>query len=232
MKTMLRFFVDSDPNKVLCFEPKRLINAGYTGRNQEAVRAHVEELRKVGIPAPQKTPVFFPKAADLIRQEGVISALDKDCSGEVEFVLLATEDGWYITVGCDVFDFRVEGFQSDKSKCLYPNYLAASAWRYEDVKDHWDELVLRSWIGPDHATLYQEGTLSQILHVEDMVEMLKPCLVDGVVPGTVLSGGSLGCFVEGMPYMECFEFELEDPVLNRKIKGSYTTERITWFSEN
>jgi len=30
------------------FEIKRMINAGYVGRNREAVEAHIEELRREG----------------------------------------------------------------------------------------------------------------------------------------------------------------------------------------
>ena len=213
----------------LLLEPTQLINAGYTGRDQKAVQDHVEELKAAGIPAPEKTPCFFPKAAELIRQSGKLSVLDADCSSEVEAVLLVTEDAWYITVGCDIFDSRVETFRADKSKCLYPNYLAASAWRYEDVKGHWDQLMLRSWIGKDRQTLYQEGSLAQILRMEDEVQALEPHLKHGLMPGTILSGGTLSCLVPGFPFAEVFSFELEDPVLGRKIEGEYEIGKIAWF---
>lgn len=216
-------------NEELSFLPTRLINAGYTGRDQAAVKEHVEELKKMGVIAPDKTPCFFPKGPDRIQRDGVIYPLDINCSGEVEFVLLVAEDGWYITVGCDIFDYKVEGFQADKSKLLYPNYLAKEVWKYEEVKDHWDELVIRSWIGPDHATLYQESKLEKVMHIEDMVKEMEAHLKDGAVTGTVLSGGSVACFVDGMPCMECMEFEIYDPVLDRRIESHYDAERIDWY---
>lgn len=229
MKTLT--FAVEGADKELPFTPVRLINAGYTGRNQEAVQKHVEELKSMGIPAPKRTPAFFPKDADRIQMGGEIHPLDEDCSSEVETVLLVTRDGWYITVGCDIFDYKVEGLQADKSKSLYPNFLAAKAWRYEEIKDHWDQLVMRSWLGKERAQLYQEGTLEQIMTLEDMMEALKPFVEGGLVEGTVVSCGTLGCLVDGMPYTDFFEFELEDPVLGRKLGGSYELKKLSWYQE-
>ena len=224
---MLKFSIEGASELQLI--PDRLINAGYTGRDQVAVQKHVQELQEMGITAPAHTPCFFPKDAQRIQQSGRIYALDKQCSGEVAVVLLAAEDGWYVTVGCDIFDYKVEGLQADKSKYLYPNYLAKSAWPYQEVKGHWDELILRSWLGRGRERLYQEGTLWEMMMPEDMVEALKPFVKDGFAPGTVLSGGTLGCLIKGMPYASFFEFELEDPILQRKIVGTYETELLTWF---
>ena len=44
----------------VAFEVRRLINAGYTGRDQAAVRHHIEELRAHGVPAPAGTPTCTP----------------------------------------------------------------------------------------------------------------------------------------------------------------------------
>ena len=225
---ILRFAAETAP---LTLTPTRLINAGYTGRDQEAVQAHVKELKQMGIPAPKRTPCFFPKDPGRIQQGGTISALDRQCSAEVEFVLLAAEDGWYVTVGCDVFDFKVEGLQADKSKYLYPTVLAGGAWPYEEVRDHWDRLVLRSWLGKQRARLYQEGRLSEMMKPEDMVQELTPFLEGGFTPGTVLSGGTLGCLIEGMPYTDCFSFALEDPVLGRTLSGVLKLELLTWYHD-
>ena len=216
-------------NTELVFEPAYLVNAGYTGRNQLAVQEHVEELRKMGISTPEKTPCFFPKSAGMIQQDGAVAALDSDCSAEVEFVILVAKDGWYVSVGCDIFDVKVEGLKADKSKCLYPNYLAKEAWSYEAVKDHWDALILRSWIDGDR--LYQEGPLASMMEPGVMMEKLAPYLEDGVKAGLVLSGGTLSCLIEGMPYTDSFRFELEDPVLNRKISGQIPFNKLSWFRE-
>jgi hypothetical protein len=43
----LKVTLDSDGRKEeILFQIKRMVNAGYTGRNQKAVRQHIEELKK------------------------------------------------------------------------------------------------------------------------------------------------------------------------------------------
>jgi len=44
----------------LRFAYARMVNAGYTGRNQAEVRRHIEELAKKGIPGPPTTPTLYP----------------------------------------------------------------------------------------------------------------------------------------------------------------------------
>ena len=39
-----------------------IFNGGYAGRNQQHVREHIEELAKVGVPAPTTTPTLYPLA--------------------------------------------------------------------------------------------------------------------------------------------------------------------------
>ena len=39
----------------LRFAYARMVNAGYTGRNQAEVRRHIEELSRKGIPGPQRS---------------------------------------------------------------------------------------------------------------------------------------------------------------------------------
>ncbi|EAX48268.1 hypothetical protein TcarDRAFT_1815 [Thermosinus carboxydivorans Nor1] len=41
---------------------ENIYNGGYAGRNQEHVREHIEELAKVGVPAPTTTPTLYPLA--------------------------------------------------------------------------------------------------------------------------------------------------------------------------
>ena len=49
---------------------KRLVVAGWTGRDQAAVRHHIEELAERGVKAPETTPVFYRvSAARLTRAE-------------------------------------------------------------------------------------------------------------------------------------------------------------------
>lgn len=207
----------------ITFVPKHMINAGYTGRDQEAIRAHIDELKAEGIPAPDKTPVYFTKFADRITQDGVFEVLDEtDHSGEAEFVLLFDKDDIYVGVGSDHTDRKLESVDIPKAKQIYPNTISKELWRLADVIDHWDEIIIRSWVKIDgEKKLLQEAALTAMLDASDLIERTKRLLVnpddtDGLV---VYSGTVAALFKAG--YSPYFETELEDPVLKRKISNSY-----------
>lgn len=39
--------------------PDRLVIAGYTGRDERAVAAHIAELAEIGVPPPRSVPAFY-----------------------------------------------------------------------------------------------------------------------------------------------------------------------------
>ena len=39
--------------------PTRLVIAGFTGRERDSVNAHLDELKELGVPVPDSTPVFY-----------------------------------------------------------------------------------------------------------------------------------------------------------------------------
>ena len=44
----------------------RLVIAGWTGRDQNALEAHIRELEALGIARPKTTPIFYRVAASLL----------------------------------------------------------------------------------------------------------------------------------------------------------------------
>lgn len=218
----LKLFLNGDENRQITFTPVRLINGGYTGRSQEDVMAHVNELKILGIQAPERTPCFFSKAPHMIDSENRVSVLDHDCSGEAEYVLLYQNGTWYFTCGADVFDKRVEPLDTAKSKHMYSNKIARDVWLLDDVRDHFDQLVMRSWHGEGRAELYQESRLSSILPPDDILRYLAEYGKGNPEEGFILYSGTFPAFAEGMPFTDCFEVELEDPVLKRAISLRYT----------
>src|SRR5690606_10619106 len=78
----------------------RLIIAGFTGRNEDAVAAHVRELAVLGVPPPSKTPTFYELSGKLVTFEERIYGSDRS-SGEVEPVLLRINGKYYLSVGSD-----------------------------------------------------------------------------------------------------------------------------------
>ena len=142
-------------------------------------------------------------------------------SGEIEPVLIII-DGRprYLGVGSDHTDRDVETKSIPGSKQMYAKVLAPECWPFADVKEHWDQLILRCWVskGADRA-LYQEAPLASILGPQNVLEKM-PALGEGKEHGVVLFSGTVAT-KSGLVYGDSFELEIEDPVLKRSIRHSY-----------
>jgi hypothetical protein len=92
-------------------------------------------------------------------------------------------------------------------------------WELEDVIDHWDQMILRSFAWIDGArVLYQEGTLDSMLPV---AELIQRGFGSAILPdGCAMFGGTFAA-KGGIRPASRFEFELEDPVLKRVIQHGY-----------
>jgi hypothetical protein len=221
--------------KAIEFTPIHIINAGYTGRNQTAVQAHIDELRKEGIPAPDKTPTYFVKFIDKMTQNESFEVLDEtDHSGEGEFVLLFEKNQIYVGVGSDHTDRKLEIIDIPKAKQIYPNTISKDLWNLSDVINHWDEIILRSWVSLDgKKTLFQESALSAMLDANDLIKRVQELLVDPLnTQGLVIYSGTVASLFS-LSYSSYFETELDDPVQNRKITSKYNMKCVSrWYKYN
>src|SRR5258708_24623593 len=97
--------------------------------------------------------------------------------------------------------------------------MAPVLWEIEDVADHWDQLILRSfaWIGGARV-LYQEGTLDAMLPVRELIA--RGFGDKGFPDGCAMFGGTFAA-KGGIRPANRFEFELVDPVLKRSIRHAY-----------
>ena len=59
-----------------------LLNAGYAGRSQDDVAAHVAELAELGVPAPARTPCLYPVAPYLAMQPDEVPVQHARTSGD------------------------------------------------------------------------------------------------------------------------------------------------------
>ena len=193
---------------------EQLVIAGWTGRDEAALRKHIRELEELGVKPPKSTPIFYRVAADLLTTGNEIQVSGPDTSGEVEVVLLAKRDGLWVTVGSDHTDRKAETIGVSLSKQLCAKPIAKDAWRYDDVKDHWERLVLRSWADGE---LYQEGPVTAMRSPEDLLGRYS------LNPGWVMFCGTLAA-KGGIRPAKVFRMELEDPVRSRKLAHEY---RIT-----
>jgi hypothetical protein len=202
----------------LSFSPQHAVIAGWTGRDPVARDRHIAELEELGVPRPASTPIYYRVAASRLTTAGVIECSGEHSSGEVEFVLLRSGGKIYVGVGSDHTDRKVETYNITVSKQMCNKPIAASLWAVDEVEPHWDSLVLRSFavVGGERR-LYQEGTLGGMLPPAELVNRG----FGGPLPeGTALFGGTFAA-IGGIRPATRFEFEIEDPLLGRSIKGGY-----------
>lgn len=196
---------------------QHLIIAGWTGRDAAALKQHIRELEEIGVKPPRITPVFYRVAASLLTTAEEIQVSGPDSSGEVEFVLLQKADGLWVTVGSDHTDRKAETIGVSLSKQLCAKPVARDAWRFAEVKPHWDKLVLRSWAD---GALYQEGPVTAMRAPEELMQKYG-----GLRPSTAMFCGTLAA-QGGIRPANRFRIELDDPVLKRKLAHEYTIKAL------
>jgi len=196
-----------------------LIICGWTGRNVEAMEHHIQELEALGVKRPSATPTYYRVAASLLTTAPVIQVSGPASSGEVEYVMLNQGGEWWVTVGSDHTDREAEtvGVSLSKQMCAKP--AGSTWWRYDDVRDHWDDLELRSWIiDGDDRTLYQEGSVAAMKPPEELMDGYG-----GLPDNWAFFGGTLAA-IGGVRPSPGLALQLHDPVRNRTIDHIYQTD--------
>ena len=198
---------------------KTLVIAGWTGRNTEALEAHIKELEAIGVKRPKTVPIFYRVACSLLTTAASIEVMADKSSGEVEFVLFSFDDGLWVGLGSDHTDRKAETVGVTLSKQLCAKPVGTQLWRYDEVKPHWDKLVLRSFV-PDGGKrrLYQEGPVTNMRSPEELIRLYTGG--DKLQSGTAMFCGTFAVHGE-ISYSGTFDMELEDPVLKRKISYGY-----------
>lgn len=198
--------------------PDAVVIAGFTGRDQTVVEAHLKELEALGIPTPSAVPTFYGIPTDLLGQDGVIATVHEETSGEVEVVIVADNDDVYLALGSDHTDRSAEAFDIGISKGLCSKPMSTRAWPFDLVADGLDDMVIRSWIfeGGEEVP-YQEGHLSEVLPLPEMLGQVpfqtRPhtfVLFTGTIP---VIGGIRGS--------KSFRAELFDPHSRRSLTLAY-----------
>ena len=196
-----------------------LVIAGWTGRNVEALEAHIKELEAIGVKRPKSVPIFYRVAYSLMTTAPAIEVMADKSSGEVEFVLYALKDGLWLGVGSDHTDRKAETVGVTLSKQLCAKPVGATLWRYDEVRPHWDKLKLRSFVpGGGSRRLYQEGPVTNMRSPEELIKLYAGG--DRLKPGTAMFCGTFAVHGE-ISYSGTFDMELEDPVLGRTLKHGY-----------
>lgn len=213
--------VTTSSTKKITFRAEKLVCAGFAGRRQEEVRKHIQELRRLGVPTPKKTPIPYDLSPGLLTTAISIQVPSPYTSGEVEFVLLLDSTGVYVTVGSDHTDRVLEKTDVLRSKEVCPKIIANTTWPMTELEDHWDEIRFESIVQEaGEERVYQKGTFGAIMKVNSLLKALKLehaerlALFCGTVP---TKDGRL-------VYADSFLMKLRDPVLKREIQHHYKVQ--------
>jgi len=194
--------------------------AGWTGRDRAAIDHHIEELAEIGVPGPSTVPLYYRVGVEQLTQSDRIQVLGADSSGEVEPVLVATADGFLLTVGSDHTDRRVETYSIAVSKQMCPKILGTDAWPVS-LDDDLDSLVLesRATIAGEEV-VYQSGTLALIRPLRELVSGYG-----GLAPGTVMLCGTVPV-TGGIRPADRLALTITDPSSGRALSHAYAIETL------
>ena len=206
-------------NGALDVEVARLIVAGWTGRDEAAVRHHIDELAEIGVPAPSTIPLYYRASASLLTQASRIEVLGEESSGEAEPFVLRTGGALWLGLGSDHTDRGLEAHSVAHSKQICAKPVASTLWRMEGVDDL-DTVELRSWVheGGDWV-VYQEGTLAAIRPLGELIDGAALGESEAVLCGTL---GAIG----GVRPAARFRMELRDPASGRAISHEYEAKAL------
>jgi 2-keto-4-pentenoate hydratase/2-oxohepta-3-ene-1,7-dioic acid hydratase in catechol pathway len=222
---LLQFSIDKQD--ILNLSVKNSVCIGYSGRNQEMVKKHIDELAHEVIAPPPSVPMVYPVSNILVTQDEEIDVLGNKTSGEVEFVLLINNEGTYVTVGSDHTDRELEGYSIPYAKQATPKPVAKQAWVLEEVLDHWDDLNLTCEISINNNwEVYQAGNISAVMPVNRILEFAhsKNAVNEA---GTIMFCGTVPIAGGTFKYANAYRLTLKDPVLERSIHHEYSVRDIT-----
>jgi hypothetical protein len=224
---------------------KRLWFGRYCHRNIDATQEKLDNKRTEGY-FVHPNPNICSRSRYLLTNENIIEVQGPQTSGEVEVVAIVDKGEVMISVGSDHNDRSLEDicsstigkiYDSAKTKQMAPAVLAKDAWRYEDVKDHWDSLNLRSSVTVSNERIdYQNFTLSDLVDLEYHFKSNPGLKEDGVV----IFGGTSDMLPtvpshvyqfrpQNKPFLvypQDFHFEVRDPILHRTISHFYTVQTL------
>jgi hypothetical protein len=197
-----------------------LVIAGWTGRDADAIGHHIGELEAIGVPRPSAVPLFYRVGANQLSQADTVQVVGGGTSGEAEPFLFFHAGEFFVSLASDHTDRTLETYSVALSKQVCPKPVARSSWRLAEVVDHWDELVLRSWIEDEgQSCLYQEGTLAELRGPADLLARYG---ASNPPPseGFAMSCGTLGA-IGGVRPSGSFRMELSDARRGRSITHAY-----------
>lgn len=193
---------------------RKVIVAGWTGRDRQAVQHHIDELAAHGVKPPARVPTLYRCTLDRLTTERRIQALGDRTSGEIEPVLLVSGGAVWVGVGSDHTDRGLEAVSVEDAKQACPKVVARCFWRFDEVADRWDGLALSSW---SDAEPYQQGRAGDLLPPGELLDLC------GREDGTLIMMGAIPT-LQGLRFGRRFEGELRDG--GRALRCGYDVETV------
>jgi len=222
----LQYDTDDTGTKTITID--NLVVAGWTARDRAAVDHHIAELAALGVPAPSQVPLFYRLSAQLLTQAEDVEFLGGEASGEIEPLIIDDGEALWLGLGSDHTDRKLESVSVAFSKQACAKPVARQLWRFDDLRDRLDDLVLTSWIrDADDAEwqLYQQGTLAAIRPLAELMATSPFAQGERLAPGTAMMCGTFGAMGGVRPAGQ-FHMELHDPERDRRIAHSYRAKAL------
>lgn len=214
-------FVDARSGEPVPFDLRAVVLAGYTGRDQESVRRHIEELAEHGVPGPDTVPTFYSATPSLVVASDAIGVLGGETSGEAEYVMFRSGGELYVGAASDHTDRALERTSITHAKQLCSKVVSPEVWRYRDVADHWDRVRLRAFAGAERRP-YQDGPAADMLDPEDILARVERRTGRGL-DGTLVFSGTLPLLGE-LSFADRFEVELCDETDGSRLTLAYRVD--------
>jgi hypothetical protein len=229
MKTIVLELEDRRGVRPLEFTAANMVNLGYVGRDAAAVRHHIDELAKEGVPPPVTIPMRIPMPLSTLSIDEQIDVSGEKTSGEVEIAFLLTGGKTYVGIGSDHTDREIERQNMALSKQVCPNVLGQRVWDFEELKAVWDELVIQSWVSDDSGreVAYQRNTLKAMLPPQTLIKCGHAALRFPGAEGLVIYSGTIGLLNSQFMYSPSFRCELSNPASGRKLSCQYSVRTLT-----
>ncbi|MGH3435714.1 MAG: DUF2848 family protein [Sciscionella sp.] len=223
MSQMVLQVVDAGERRV---DVNWVFNGGYAGRDQAEVQHHVDELAKLGVPAPSRVPSLYPLSNFLLSQGDSTQVPHNQTSGEAEWALIIADDpsDVYIVGACDHTDRDLERHGVAWSKQSAPDFLGILAWRWDDIKDDFDNFTLRAWVtNQGREEPIQDGSPAQLLSPAYWLDALTEANL--ARPGTLLMSGTIPMIPDVNQFAEAWRVELADHHGNVS-RAAYRVEQL------
>ncbi|WP_078429837.1 DUF2848 family protein [Alkalihalobacterium alkalinitrilicum] len=213
-------------DQLIEWTPQKVVIAGYTSKDQESLKKHIDELKEqLGVEPPKRVPMLYEVSNHLLQTNSVLTEVGNGGSGEAEVVLCDINGKWYVGLGSDHTDRSLEAVSVQKSKQVTAKPITDQLWPLETIEPYWDELVLESWVEVNgKEQLYQQGKLSEFMEPKQLLEIIQE---RGYFSSEiVIFCGTLPIVDGEFVSSRKFKARLYDPIKNRELTLAYEVEYL------